>query len=79
VQSVINAHRHWEKGELERRWGSDPPHALMLGIETFSRALNAVQSHDIQKRRDDAEAERNKPKPQQGPQPRGRRTLPVRR
>ena len=71
VQAVIGAYRWNEKGTLAQRWGIDPPHALMLGIETVGRAMTAIENHDLQKKRDEDRAKRDAPNPQASP--RGRR------
>lgn len=70
VRAVQDAYPWAESGELRLRWGADPPHALILGVEVYRRALRATQAHDTE-RRDEArrrEAERNKPKRPPDPQ-----------
>jgi hypothetical protein len=48
VQRVIDAHRHWGKGEFGMRRGGRPaPEVLMRGIEIFDRALQSVQTFDV--------------------------------
>lgn len=58
VGEVLRAYRHWKAGQLALAWGSDPPAALMRGIEVYDAALNAVQAHDIREERKKRERER---------------------
>lgn len=57
VGAVLRAYRHWKEHQLALLY-RDPPHALMVGIEVYDSALNAVQAHDIREDREQRERER---------------------
>lgn len=59
VGAVLRAYRHWKEHQLSLLYPC-PPHALIVGIEVYDAALNAVQAHDIREEREARERERAK-------------------
>jgi hypothetical protein len=55
VQHVMSAWAWWQKGQLEAKYGGDPPEAIVRGVSIFDSAINRIKSHDT---RDDAEKRR---------------------
>lgn len=56
VGEVLRAYRWWKAGQLALRW-PDPPVALLIGLEVYDAALNAVQAHDSREERKRRETE----------------------
>lgn len=59
VGAVLRAYRHWKANQLHLLY-RDPPAALMVGIEVYDAALNAVQAHDLRQEREKREQERKR-------------------
>lgn len=68
VNACIRAHRGFVKGDMSGRLGPEAPAALVVGVECFDAALNAIEAHDMK-------ADRPKPPGEDGgsPKPRAKR------
>lgn len=62
VSAVVKAHRSFTKG-AGTRLGPWSPAALVLGVECFDAAINAIEVADMKADRAEAERKRDKPGP----------------
>lgn len=79
VSEVIRAHRWWKTSQLDARYGGEIPPDIMLGVETFDAALEAVRATDARLDSEERE-EANRTRANAPPStPAGRMTPPRRK